>query len=182
VNVDLSTIPTTSSGSNEVLALCPSECKNLEVIAAAENPTYTWTTDCASFNITTTGAALSYCADNVPQSCLGDVVTLSATISNACGSATATWQIQSNACEVRVPNVFTPNGGHGNDTFEIGGLEKYSGADLTVFDRWGKVVYESNNYRNDWRANDLSDGTYWYILKLPYGVKTEYKGNVQIIR
>ncbi len=182
VNVDLSTTPTTTSGSTEVLALCPSECKNLEVIAAAENPTYTWSTDCASFNITTSGASLSYCADNVPQSCLGEVVTLSSTISNGCGSATATWQIQSNACSVRVPNVFTPNGGQGNDSFEIGGLEKYSGADLTVFDRWGKIVYESTNYRNDWRANDLSDGTYWYVLTLPYGIKTEYKGTVQILR
>jgi gliding motility-associated-like protein len=78
--------------------------------------------------------------------------------------------------------VFTPNGRQGNDTFEIGGLEKYNGAELTIYNRWGEKVYESTNYRNDWRANDLSEGTYWYILKLPYGIKTEYKGNVQILR
>ena len=78
--------------------------------------------------------------------------------------------------------MFTPNGGQGNDSFKIEGLEKYSGAELSVFDRWGNVIYENTNYRNDWRAQDLSDGTYWYILKLPYGIRTEYKGAVQIIR
>ena len=182
VNVDLSSAPTTASGSPEVLALCPNECKELEVISSAENPSVSWTTNCPGQVINTTSAALSYCADNVPQSCLGDIVELSATISNGCGSASATWQIQSNACEVRIPNVFTPNGGQGNDSFKIDGLEKYSGAELTVFDRWGNIIYENTNYRNDWRAQDLSDGTYWYILKLPYGIRTEYKGAVQIMR
>ncbi len=182
VNVDISGAPSTTSGSSDLLALCPRECKNLEVISDAENPTVTWATSCSDFTIPTTGASLDYCADNVPQSCLGEVVTLTANISNGCGTATATWQIQSNACEVKIPNVFTPNGGQGNDSFEIEGLEKYSGAELTVFNRWGQKVYESTNYRNDWRANDLSDGTYWYVLILPYGIKTEYKGTIEILR
>jgi gliding motility-associated-like protein len=182
VNVNISGAPNTSSGSSDLLALCPRECKNLEVISDAEDASVTWTTSCSGFVIGTSGAALDYCADNVPQSCLGDVVTLTANITNGCGTAQATWQIQSNACEVRIPNVFTPNGGQGNDTFEIGGLEKYNGAELTIFNRWGQNVYESTNYRNDWRATDLSEGTYWYVLKLPYGIKTEYKGSVQILR
>lgn len=182
VTVDISSTPTTSSGSADLLPLCPGECKNIEVISSAENSSFSWTTDCPGQSITTTGANISYCADNVPQACLGDVITLTGTVSNGCGSATATWKIQSNACEVFIPNVFTPNGAQGNDSFKIGGLEKYSGAELFVFDRWGNVVYESSNYRNDWRATDMSDGTYWYVLKLPYGIKTEFKGAVQIIR
>jgi len=182
INVNISGAPTTNSGSSDLLALCPSECKNLEVISDAENASVTWTTSCSDFVIGTSGATLDYCADNVPQSCLSDIVTLTANISNGCGTAQATWQIQSNACEVKIPNVFTPNGGQGNDSFEIEGLEKYSGAELQIFNRWGQLVYESTNYRNDWRAVDHSEGTYWYILKLPYGRKTEYKGNVQILR
>jgi gliding motility-associated-like protein len=182
VNVNISGAPSTSSGSSDLLALCPRECKNLEVISDAEDATVTWTTSCSDFTIPTTGASLNYCADNVPQSCLGEVVILSANISNGCGTAIATWQIQSNACEVKIPNVFTPNGGQGNDSFEIAGLEKYTGAELTVFNRWGHKVYESTNYRNDWRATDLSEGTYWYVLTLPYGIKTEYKGTVEILR
>ena len=182
INVNISGAPTTNSGSSDLLALCPSECKNLEVISDAENASVTWTTSCSDFVIGTSGATLDYCADNVPQSCLSDIVTLTANISNGCGTAQATWQIQSNACEVKIPNVFTPNGGQGNDSFEIEGLEKYSGAELQIFNRWGQLVYESTNYRNDWRAVDHSEGTYWYILKLPYGRKTEYKGNIQILR
>jgi gliding motility-associated-like protein len=182
VNVNISGPPTTSSGSSELFALCPRECKNLEVITNAEDATVTWSTSCSGFVIGTTGFTLDYCADNVPQDCLGGVVTLTANIDNGCGTTEATWQIQSNACEVRIPNIFTPNGGQGNDNFEIEGLEKYTGAELQIFNRWGRLVYESDNYRNDWRATDLSEGTYWYVLKLPYGVKTEYKGSVQIVR
>ncbi|MFM7235082.1 MAG: gliding motility-associated C-terminal domain-containing protein [Flavobacteriales bacterium] len=182
VDIDISGAPVTSSGSPDLLALCPSECKSLEVISTAENATITWSTNCNDFNIGTTGAALSYCADNVPLSCLGEVVTLSATITNGCGSDVATWQIQSNACAVKIPNIFTPNGGQGNDSFEIEGLEKYNGADLKVYNRWGQLVYESDNYKNDWRATDLTEGTYWYVLILPYGIKTEYKGTVELLR
>jgi gliding motility-associated-like protein len=182
VNVNISGPPTTSSGSSELFALCPRECKNLEVITNAEDATVTWSTSCSGFVIGTTGFTLDYCADNVPQDCLGGVVTLTANIDNGCGTTEATWQIQSNACEVRIPNIFTPNGGQGNDNFEIEGLEKYTGAELQIFNRWGRLVYESDNYRNDWRATDLSEGTYWYVLKLPYGIKTEYKGSVQIVR
>ncbi|MCK4360605.1 MAG: gliding motility-associated C-terminal domain-containing protein, partial [Bacteroidales bacterium] len=31
--------------------------------------------------------------------------------------------------------------------------------------RWGKKVYEINNYKNDWDGGNLSDGVYFYILK-----------------
>jgi gliding motility-associated-like protein len=182
VNVNISGAPSTSSGSSDLLALCPRECKSLDVISNAEDASVTWTTSCSGYVIGTSGASLDFCADNVPQSCLGEVITLTANITNGCGTAQATWQIQSNACEVKIPNVFTPNGGQGNDTFEIEGLEKYNGAELTIFNRWGQNVYESANYRNDWRANDLSEGTYWYVLKLPYGIKTEYQGSVQVLR
>jgi gliding motility-associated-like protein len=103
-------------------------------------------------------------------------------ISNLCGSDQAFWTIQSNACEVLIPNVFTPNGGNGNDSFVIKGLENYSGSKLQIFNRWGNLVFESDNYRNDWRGQDVEDGTYWYLLTLPYGVKTDHKGFIEVLR
>jgi gliding motility-associated-like protein len=98
-----------------------------------------------------------------------------------------------------IPNVFTPNGDGFNDTFEIkekGGsgtnagfntidlLEVYQSDVLVVFDRWGKKVYEKNNYRSgDWNGSNLSDGVYYYLFKGhgPYNDEI-YKGSVTILR
>ena len=52
------------------------------------------------------------------------------------------------SCELVLPNVITPNGDDVNDLFIIDGLdpEIYSNSLLTVFNRWGSVVYIGNNY------------------------------------
>lgn len=83
-----------------------------------------------------------------------------------------------------VPNVMTPNGDGVNDYFAITGLE--SGTKLTVFNRWGEVVYSSNNYDNDWSAGNLTEGVYYYIVNRPSTETTTGKndpssGFVQII-
>jgi gliding motility-associated-like protein len=83
-----------------------------------------------------------------------------------------------------VPNVMTPNGDGINDHFLITGLEK--GTALTVYNRWGNVVYTSNNYDNDWDAANLTDGVYFYVLNLPTaefanGKDDPSRGFVQII-
>jgi hypothetical protein len=51
-----------------------------------------------------------------------------------------------------------------------------------IYNRWGSLVFESSDYRNDWRAVDISEGNYWYVLRLPYGSKTEFTGTLQILR
>ena len=73
-----------------------------------------------------------------------------------------------------IPNVFTPDVSPGfNDTFKIGiGPNRISPTDigltlqLTVVDRWGKNVYESSKYNNDWKANGLEGGVYYIHLKI----------------
>lgn len=64
-------------------------------------------------------------------------------------------------CSLNIPNVITPNGDGKNDAWVIGGLfgSKHK---VTVFNRWGQVVFESNNYGNNWQANGMADGTYFY--------------------
>lgn len=83
-----------------------------------------------------------------------------------------------------VPNIMTPNGDGINDYFVITGLQK--GTKLTVFNRWGAIVYSSNNYDNDWTASNLTDGVYFYTLGLPSsetitGKNDPSRGFVQII-
>ena len=51
------------------------------------------------------------------------------------------------------------------------------------FNRWGRVVYHSKDYHNDWDGGGLSDGTYFYVLKC-HGLKQDatYQGSVMIIK
>lgn len=62
-----------------------------------------------------------------------------------------------------LPTAMSPNGDGKNDALIIEGI--YPENELYVFDMKGKLVYEKLNYRNDWKAEDLEDGHYVYVLK-----------------
>ena len=81
--------------------------------------------------------------------------------------------------DIIIPNVFTPNNDGHNDLFVIENVE-FFGNDLVVYNRWGQKVLEAHNYRNNWRASDVPDGTYFYTLRLENG--NDYSGHVTIIR
>ena len=80
---------------------------------------------------------------------------------------------------VFIPEGFSPNGDNINDLFVIRGAQNQT-VNLEVFNRWGHVVYKSEDYKNDWngssntgvRVNNvggLPDGTYFYRVKLENG-------------
>lgn len=93
--------------------------------------------------------------------------------------------------KLKVPNIFTPNGDGINDYFEIGygedgrpinDLNQYFlSHKLVIFNRWGKIVYESTDYKNDWDGGKLPDGTYFYVLDCKGHTQNyNYKGSVMI--
>ena len=52
---------------------------------------------------------------------------------------------------------------------------------FNVFNRWGGLVYENENYRSgDFNAREIEDGTYFYVLVLPNG--REHKGSFTVSR
>ncbi|MCX6209568.1 MAG: PKD domain-containing protein [Bacteroidetes bacterium] len=68
-----------------------------------------------------------------------------------------------------IPNAFSPNGDNINDKWEITHLESYPGSIVTVFDRYGKIVYQSKvGYSKPWdgtyNGTSLAIGTYYYII------------------
>ena len=65
--------------------------------------------------------------------------------------------------EVFVPNIITPNGDDQNPTFQP--LFSCQPASLKVFSRWGQLVFQTDDYRNNWDAKGLADGTYYYLLR-----------------
>jgi hypothetical protein len=73
--------------------------------------------------------------------------------------------------EMTVPNIITPASKDGmNDTFIIqyGDQEGVTPVDfdlkvsLTIYNRWGKKVYEEKDYQYDWSGDGLSAGVYYY--------------------
>ena len=96
---------------------------------------------------------------------------------NSCGSGKKSPElpITVNTCnneplqQLNIPNSFSPNGDGINDFLVIDGIPENS--HLIIFNRKGKILFESENYRNDWDGKDqdgnvLETGTYWYVLKL----------------
>ena len=70
-----------------------------------------------------------------------------------------------------IPNIVTPNNDGEFDFFD---LSSFDVSNLEIYSRWGRLVYNKENYINEWHGqnnNDgfLPDGTYFYIIKLKSG-------------
>lgn len=72
---------------------------------------------------------------------------------------------------ITIPNLMTPNGDGYNDIWKIKNIEAYEESEVTVFDAYGKVIYQNSPYLNDWGATTgtgdvIPDGTYFYVVIL----------------
>lgn len=83
-------------------------------------------------------------------------------------------------CSIEIPNIITPNGDGVNDVFVIKNLEHHPNTVVTVFDRWGRKIYENSNYNNEWKAEGSSDGTYFYVIDVPDDKK--YSGFITVFK
>ena len=142
--------------------------------------TYTWTlvsgTNDSIYNANSINAYVNPTAENIN--------TYQVTVVDTCGN-TASDMVKITAfldCKMTIPNVFTPNGDGINDLFLVSGigLKTYS---LTIFDRWGKKVFESNDIKQSWEGKKDDDGTYYYLIKAESvaGKQFDEKGFVQLI-
>ena len=86
------------------------------------------------------------------------------------------------------PNSFTPNGDMMNDNFipSLVGVENF---ELFIYDRWGKQVFYSNDFNNQWdgtfESNEAQSGTYNFkVLVKKYYDDTIYQeyGIVTLLR
>ncbi|RXR17369.1 gliding motility-associated C-terminal domain-containing protein, partial [Flavobacterium amnicola] len=77
--------------------------------------------------------------------------------------------------DLNISKVVTPGQDGHNDYFNIGGLDSCGFIyDIKIFNRWGALIYENPNYKNDWdgvanqaiSTSNLPAGTYYYILNI----------------
>jgi len=90
---------------------------------------------------------------------------------------------------IKVKNAFTPNGDGVNDNWMV--YDQYdclTNVKVQVFNRYGSRVFQSTNYRNDWRGtyggSPLPDATYYYVIEytLLDGTVYQVRGDVTILR
>jgi gliding motility-associated-like protein len=80
-----------------------------------------------------------------------------------------------------IPNLFTPNDDGSNDVFFIRNLPQEPAVNqLVITNRWGKEVFTSDNYQNNWDGAGAADGVYFY--KLQVAGSDPLTGWVEIIR
>lgn len=88
-----------------------------------------------------------------------------------------------------MPNVFTPNDDDVNDVFTIN-AENAVSLEMVILNRWGSVVFESNDVDAAWNGQvgnsgaECNDGTYFYKFKIigEDGQPIEEHGFVQLVR
>jgi len=85
-------------------------------------------------------------------------------------------------CKVDLVNVITPNGDEINDLLTFKGINHFPNNHLTVSNRWGKKIFEADNYKNDWDGGNASQGTYFYILELNNSDNTIHKGTFTLLK
>lgn len=108
--------------------------------------------------------------------------TYSVNVQNRCGSDQDAIHIDFEECLVAsdIPNVITPNGDQLNDTFVIPVLLNGQW-ELQVYNRWGRLLYHSENYQNDMDAKDFKEGIYFYHLSDSHSGR-HYKGWLEVLR
>ncbi|MCB9265120.1 MAG: gliding motility-associated C-terminal domain-containing protein [Lewinellaceae bacterium] len=89
--------------------------------------------------------------------------------------------------EARV--VITPDGNGVNDELLIFCVGDYPDNHLEIYNRWGQLVFEADNYDNTWEGTTqdgqpLPEGPYYYVLEYtdPEGNLQQQKGSLTILR
>jgi gliding motility-associated-like protein len=90
-----------------------------------------------------------------------------------------------------MPNAFTPNDDSTNDGFLGKGLTRgATNFKMTIWNRWGEQVFETNDPNEAWNGRDHQTGpmsptgvyVYTVVFTGPRGEKFEYKGFSTLIR
>lgn len=132
------------------------------------NDTYIWNTDetTQTIEVTETG---NYTVD----------------IENECTEAISTYNVKVESLEEGLNNynIFSPNNDFVNELFTIyeGNSEEYQ---IQIYNRWGKLVWETDEPTNHWSAKGISDGSYFYYLSFRNcaGEMVEQKGSLSVLR
>ena len=75
-------------------------------------------------------------------------------------------------CDLYIPDAFSPNEDLKNDSFSIYSSCDFELYEMTIYNRWGELVFKSNNSKIHWdgtyKNQKVQKGVYTYKLKYLY--------------
>jgi gliding motility-associated-like protein len=151
INIDYNPLPQFSLGKN--ISLCEGEVLDLKT--GISNASYSWQDNSTDpvFSVSQAGV---YWAEVTSRNCTfidTVVVDYDNLICN---------------CEIFVPNAFTPNGDGLNDLFKAESNCPLADFFITIYNRWGEIIYTSDNINVGWNGATgdyyVSGGVYYYTI------------------
>lgn len=98
------------------------------------------------------------------------------------------FHVAGKVCSIELPNVFTPNNDGSNDVFTSFTPGAYNQFLITIYNRWGRVVFESDDPNFSWDGKmksgmEAKAGTYFYVVQTTLKDVTEKKtGTLTLLR
>jgi gliding motility-associated-like protein len=174
VSVNVVQAPRANAGADKALA--KGNEVQLQAIASGQGITFNWSPQLYISDWQTLQPFVSPPADTV--------YVLTVNSSYGCGTATDTVKAYVYK-DVYVPTAFTPNDDNLNDTWNIPALAAFPDFKLSVYNRYGQVVFESKQTSQPWdgrfKGQPCPSGVYVYVIQLEPNGKS-LKGTVMVIR
>ncbi|MDA6072263.1 T9SS type B sorting domain-containing protein [Flavobacterium sp. AC] len=172
------TIEVTASGTYtvDVTSPAPENCTSRKTIIVNEHQVPQ--IDRIDVNGTTAVIYLKKEADYFEYSVDGTNFQNSNTFFDVPGGLQTAYVREKSGCEQTIQNFvvlvfpafFTPNNDSYNDLWEVTGMENYPQAQVTIFDRYGKLIAQLNSSEMNWDGTlnriPLPASDYWYALKI----------------
>ncbi|MDB5197148.1 MAG: hypothetical protein JWP88_1519 [Flaviaesturariibacter sp.] len=175
LNLTIGTLPTVNAGPDQIIIAGDS----VQLAATASPGNYLWSP--------ATGLSSTTVLNPIAKPGVTTAYSLQVTNAQLCTAGDAVVVTVIPYC-VKPMGAFTPNGDGQNELWLVTEGACTSSVSAQVFNRYGSLVYESNDYKNNrngtYKGNKLPDGTYYYVLtyKLLNGRLVSLKGNVTILR
>ncbi|HLO90155.1 MAG TPA: gliding motility-associated C-terminal domain-containing protein, partial [Lentimicrobium sp.] len=87
--------------------------------------------------------------------------------------------------DIKVPNAFTPNSDGLNDTFKpLVNLERIKHYHLAIYNKWGQLLFESNDPLKGWDGQNPGNGVYTWVIDYEnrVGKAGQMKGTVAVVK
>lgn len=82
-----------------------------------------------------------------------------------------------------IPKFFTPNNDGINDTFSLSGIEYFGSSEVSIFDRYGKLLKNAVNTSFSWNGTfnnmNLPSDDYWYVIVID---GQQFSGHISLKR
>lgn len=147
---------------------CTADINTFPYNEGFENNTGHWTT----INFKNKKFCIAFVAGWLKQcniSCYnsGNLLGVKVSDENGC-TVSDTINVNTDCINIYFPSAFTPNGDGLNDTFgPWGSLQLLKNYSLTVYGRWGEIVFQSTNPYKKWngklKGRDFSTGTFVWV-------------------